>query len=60
MSLKVPGISAEAGRAVFRGVVFGYTPYGVPLVAFTGVISWVGRENDPDTVDSAFCSALAR
>jgi hypothetical protein len=59
MSLNVPGISAHAGHAVFSGVVASYTPYGVPIVAFTSVISWVGHENDPDAVDAAFCNALA-
>jgi hypothetical protein len=59
MSLNVPGISAHAGRVVFSAIVFDHTSYGVPIVAFTGVISWVGHENDPDTVDAAFCSALA-
>lgn len=59
LSLRVPGISANAGRAVFSGVVVDHTSYGVPIVGFTGVISWVGHENDPDEVDAAFCSALA-
>jgi hypothetical protein len=59
LSLKVPGISAHAGRAVFSAVVADKTPYGVPIIALTGVISWVGHENDPDTVDAAFCNALA-
>jgi hypothetical protein len=59
LSLKVPGISAHAGRAVFSSVVVDHTPYGVPIVAFTGIISWVGHENDPDEVDAAFCEALA-
>jgi hypothetical protein len=59
LTLKVPGISAHAGMAVFSGIVVDHTSYGVPIVAFTGVISWVGHENDPDAVDAAFCSALA-
>ena len=59
LSLKVPGVSAQAGHAVFSGIVVDQTPYGVPIVAFTGVISWSGHENDPDAVDAAFCTALA-
>jgi len=59
LSLKVPGISAHAGRVAFSAIVVDKTPYGVPIVAFTGVIFWAGHENDPDTVDAAFCSALA-
>lgn len=59
LSLKVPGISAQAGTVVYSAVVVDKTSHGVPIVAFTGVISWVGHENDPDAVDAAFCSALS-
>jgi hypothetical protein len=57
--LKVPGISANAGHAVFSGVVIDHTPSGIPIVAFTGVITSVGHETDPDATDAAFCEALA-
>ena len=58
-SMKVPGIPADAGRVVFDAVVFDSTPYGVPIIAFTGVISVAGHTNDPDTLDAAICAALA-
>lgn len=57
--LKVPGIPANAGYGGYTGVVVDHTPSGVPIIAFTGIISSVGHENDGDEVDAAFCSALA-
>ena len=59
LNFMVPGLPPEAGRAVFSGVVVATTPNGVPIVAFTGVISTSGHANDPDAVDAAICAALA-
>jgi hypothetical protein len=60
LGMKVPGVpAADSGRIVFDAVVFGTTPYGVPIVAFTGVVSVAGHESDPDAVDAAICAALA-
>jgi hypothetical protein len=58
LSMNVPGVPANAGRAVFDAVVFDSTPYGVPIVALTGVISVTGYTTDPDAVDAAICAAL--
>jgi hypothetical protein len=59
LDIKAPGVSADAGRVVFDAVVVGATPYGVPIVAFTGVISVKGHTTDPDAIDAAICTALA-
>ena len=59
LSIKAPGVSAEADRVVFDAVVAARTPEGIPIVAFTGVISVKGHTNDPDVVDAAICAALA-
>ena len=59
LASKVPGVSSDAGRVVFDAVVVDSTPYGVPIVAFTGVISLTGHTTDPDAVDAAICAALA-
>jgi hypothetical protein len=56
----VPGVpAADSGRIVFDAVVIGATSYGVPIVAFEGVISVSGHESDADAVDAAICAALA-
>ena len=59
LDIKAPGVSADSGRVVFDAVVVGATPYGVPIVGFTGVISEKGYTTDPDAIDSAICAALA-
>ena len=59
LGIKVPGVSADAGRVVFSAVVVDQTPDGVPIVAFTGVISEKGSPTDPDAIDAAICAALA-
>ena len=60
LGIKVPGVpAADSGRIVFDAVVVGATSYGVPIVAFEGVISVHGHASDPDAVDAAVCAALA-
>ena len=59
LSLKVPGLPSDAGRIVFDAVVVAITPGGIPIVAFTGVISANGHTNDGAAVDAAICRALA-
>jgi len=60
LGIKVPGVpAADSGRIVFDAVVIGATSYGVPIVAFEGVISVSGHESDADAVDAAICAALA-
>jgi hypothetical protein len=60
LGMKVPGVpAADSGRVVFDAVVVDSTPYGVPIVAFEGVISVSGHESDADAVDAAVCAALA-
>ena len=58
LSLKVPGLPAEAGRAVFAGHVVAINADGVPIVAFDKLVSITGHSNDPDAVDAAICAAL--
>jgi hypothetical protein len=56
----VPGVpAADSGRIVFDAVVVDSTPYGVPIVAFEGVLSVSGHESDADAVNAAICAALA-
>jgi hypothetical protein len=60
LGIKVPGVpAADSGRIVFDAVVVDSTPYGVPIVAFEGVLSVSGHESDADAVDAAICAALA-
>jgi hypothetical protein len=60
LGIKAPGVpAADSGRIVFDAVVVGATSYGVPIVAFEGVISVQGHEADGDAVDAAICAALA-
>lgn len=60
LGIKVPGVpAADSGRIVFDAVVVDTTPYGVPIVAFEGVISVQGHEADGDALDAAICAALA-
>jgi YD repeat-containing protein len=60
LGVKVPGVpAADSGRIVFDAVVVDSTSYGVPIVAFEGVISVQGRASDGDAVDAAVCAALA-
>jgi hypothetical protein len=60
LGIKVPGVpAADSGRIVFDAVVVDSTPYGVPIVAFEGVISVQGHASDADAVDAAVCAALA-
>ena len=59
LDIKAPGVSADAHRVVLGAVVVDTTPFGVPIVAFTGVISVKGHTTDPDAVDAAICAALA-
>lgn len=56
---KVPGIPADAGQISFSGVVVDVTPGGIPIVAFSSVLSTSGHTNDPALVDAAICAALA-
>jgi hypothetical protein len=57
LSIKAPGVSAAAGRVVFDAIVVDYTPSGIPITAFNGVISATG--SDPQGIDEAICAALA-
>jgi hypothetical protein len=59
LSLKLPGLSAEAGIAVFAGHVAFIDPDGVPIVAFDALLSIKGRSNDPALFDAAVCAALS-
>jgi hypothetical protein len=60
LGIKVPGVpAADSGRIVFDAVVVDSTGYGVPIVAFEGVISVQGHASDADAVDAAVCAALA-
>ena len=51
-----PRITADAGRLVWEGVVFGVTPEGIPLVELTNLRD--ERGNREDGVIEAICAAL--
>jgi hypothetical protein len=59
ISAKVPGIPADAGRAVFAGRVVLIDPDGVPIVAFDQLLSIKGHGSDPATFEAAVCAALS-
>ena len=59
ISLKVPGLPADAGIAVFAGHVAFLDPDGVPIVAFDQLVAIKGHSNDSDAIDAAICAALA-
>lgn len=56
----VPGhIAADAGHAVFSGVVDGFDELGLPSLNITDFVSFNGRQSDGGTVLAATCEALA-
>ena len=59
LSAKVPGIPADAGRAVFAGHVVFVDPDGVPIVAFDQLLSTTGHSSDPAVFEAAVCAALS-
>jgi hypothetical protein len=59
ISAKVPGIPADAGRAVFAGHVVFIDPDGVPIVAFDQLLSITGHYSDPAVFEAAVCAALS-
>ena len=59
ISAKVPGIPADAGKAVFAGHVAFIDPDGVPIVAFDQLVSINGHSSDPAVFEAAVCAALS-
>lgn len=57
---KAPGIPADAGRITYQGVVVDISPAGIPIVAFSAVLTMSGHANDPAAADAAICRALQR
>jgi len=51
LDAKIPGLGADAGRAVFAGHVAAIDPDGVPIVAFDQFLSSTGHSNDPAAFD---------
>jgi hypothetical protein len=59
LSGKVPGLPADAGRAVFAGHVAAIDSDGVPIVVFDQLLSINGHLNDQATFETAVCAALS-
>ena len=59
LSAKVPGIPADAGKAVFAGHVVFIDSDGVPIVAFDQLLSITGHSSDPAVFEAAVCAALS-
>ena len=55
---KVPGLHAEAGRAVLAGEVIDFTPEGIPVADTPAVLSEVGNQVDNTVLVAAICAAL--
>ena len=59
LSGKIPGIPADAGRAVFAGHVANTDSDGVPIVVFDQLLSINGHLSDQSAFEAAVCEALA-